>query len=76
VVDGQQRLATLLIWLSVIRDIAKEKGNDELAKYITDIFLFAKYWESGKQKQVPKLQLGRLDDEAFQKVLKGEPRGE
>jgi uncharacterized protein with ParB-like and HNH nuclease domain len=74
VVDGQQRLATLLIWLSVIRDIAKEKGNDELAKYITDTFLFAKDWESGKQKQVPKLQLGRLDDETFQKVLKGEPR--
>jgi len=72
VVDGQQRLATLLIWLSVIRDIAKEKGEHKLAQDITDVFLFAKDLESGKQ--VPKLQLGRLDDEAFQKVLKGEPR--
>jgi len=74
VVDGQQRIATLLIWLSAIRDIAKEKGNEELAKYLTDTFLFAKEWESGRQKQIPKLQLGELDDEAFQKVLEGRPK--
>jgi uncharacterized protein with ParB-like and HNH nuclease domain len=74
VVDGQQRIATLLIWLSTIRDIAKEKGNDELAKYLTDTFLFAKEWESDRQKQIPKLQLGKLDDEAFQKVLEGKPK--
>jgi len=71
VVDGQQRIATLLIWLSAIRDISKEKGNYKLAKYLTDTFLFAKEWESGRQKQIPKLQLGKLDDEAFQKVLEG-----
>jgi hypothetical protein len=73
VVDGQQRIATLLIWLSTIRDIAKEKGNDELARHLTDTFLFAKEWESDRQKQIPKLQLGKLDDEAFQKVLEGNP---
>ncbi|MCM8786608.1 MAG: DUF262 domain-containing protein, partial [Candidatus Omnitrophica bacterium] len=71
VVDGQQRLATLLIWLSAIRDIAKENNNDELAKYLTETFLFAREWESGKQRQIPKLKLGRLDDDAFQKVLEG-----
>lgn len=71
VVDGQQRIATLLIWLSAIRDMAKENNNDELAKYLTETFLFAKEWERGKQRQIPKLKLGGLDDDAFQKVLDG-----
>ena len=70
-VDGQQRLATVLIWLSAIRDIAKENGNHELARYLTETFLFAKEWEGGKQKSVPKLQLGSLDDEAFRRILEG-----
>lgn len=39
VVDGQQRIATLLIWLSAIRDIAKENNNNELAEYLTENFL-------------------------------------
>ena len=71
-VDGQQRLATVLIWLSAIRDIAKENGNHELARYLTETFLFAKEWEGGRQKRVPKLQLGSLDDEAFRRILEGE----
>ncbi|MCM8827608.1 MAG: DUF262 domain-containing HNH endonuclease family protein [Candidatus Omnitrophica bacterium] len=70
VVDGQQRIVTLLILLSAIRDMAKENNNDELAKYLTETFLFAREWESGKQRQIPKLKLGKLDDDAFQKVLK------
>jgi uncharacterized protein with ParB-like and HNH nuclease domain len=74
VVDGQQRIATLLIWLSATRDLAKEKRNDGLAQYLTNTFLFAKDWESGREKQIPKLQLGKLDDEAFQKVLEGKPK--
>lgn len=74
VVDGQQRMATLLIWLSAIRDIAKENGNDDLANYLTETFFFAKEWEGGKQRQIPKLTLGRLDVEAFQKVLEGESK--
>lgn len=74
VVDGQQRIATLLIWLSAIRDIAKENNNNELAEYLTENFLFAREWEGGKQRLIPKLKLGKLDDEAFQKVLEGEPK--
>lgn len=74
IVDGQQRLATLLIWLSAIRDITKEINNDELAKYLTETFLFAREWESGKQRQIPKLELGKLDNDAFQKVLEGRPK--
>lgn len=72
VVDGQQRMATILIWLSVLRDIAKGEGNSDLAKHIEETFLFAREWESGKQKMVPKLELGKLDNDAFQRILKGE----
>ena len=42
VVDGQQRLATVLIWLSAIRDVAQEKRNTELATYLTETFLLLK----------------------------------
>jgi len=71
VVDGQQRLATILIWLSAIRDLAQENGNVELATHLTDTFLFAKEWEGGRQIRIPKLQLGALDNDAFQRVLEG-----
>jgi len=74
VVDGQQRLATILIWLSVIRDIAREKGNIELSTHLTETFLFAREWESGRQRKIPKLQLGELDNDAFQRVLEGKPK--
>lgn len=71
VVDGQQRLATLLIWLSAIRDIAKEKGKDELANHLTNTYFFAKEWEGDRQKMIPKLQLGSLDNEVFLNILEG-----
>ncbi len=74
IVDGQQRIATLLIWLSAIRDMAKKNDANGLAKYLTETFLFAKEWESGKERQIPKLKLGKLDDDAFQKVLEGKPK--
>jgi len=74
VVDGQQRLATILIWLSAIRDIAKENGNNELADYLTETFLFARELESGRQRKIPKLQLGQLDNDAFQRVLEGKSK--
>jgi len=74
VVDGQQRLATVLIWLSAIRDIAEEKGNDSVSSHLTETFLFAKELESDKRREVPKFQLGELDNDAFQRVLEGKPR--
>lgn len=74
VVDGQQRLATILIWLSAIRDIAKENGNNELANYLTETFLFARELESGRQRKIPKLQLGQLDNDAFRRVLEGKSK--
>lgn len=65
-VDGQQRIATLLIWLSVIRDMAKEKGNNELVKKLEEMFFV-----SGSEGDEPKLQLGELDKDAFEIILKG-----
>jgi len=71
IVDGQQRLATILIWLSAIKDLAQENGNSELVAYLMETFLFAREWESNKQRKTPKLQLGQLDNDAFQRVLEG-----
>ena len=72
VVDGQQRLATLLIWLSAIRDLAKEKGDEGLAQRLTKNFLIVEDVTTGKK--IPKLQLGELDNDAFQRVLEGKPK--
>lgn len=74
IVDGQQRLATILIWLAAIRDIAKEKNNPRFANHLTETFLLAKGWEGGREVRVPKLQLGKLDDLPFQRVLNGYPK--
>lgn len=42
VIDGQQRITTLTIMLSVIRDIFYEKGLDNLGDAINDKFIFSK----------------------------------
>lgn len=69
IVDGQQRIATLLIWISAIRDLAKEKGDEGLSSRLTNQFLYVTDVATGER--VPKLTLGKLDNEAFQKVLAG-----
>lgn len=68
-VDGQQRLGTVLLWLAAIRDTAIEKGERGLGNHIEDMYLFAKDWQEGKEIKVPKLELGELDKEAFERVL-------
>lgn len=73
IVDGQQRLATVLIWLSAIRDRAKRDGVIHLANHINSTFLFSKDFQGAQEVEIPKLSLGNLDEEAFNKVLKGEP---
>ncbi len=69
--DGQQRLTTILILLSAIRDFAKQIGSDDLAKFISDHYLFSNYFEGGSQKEILKMKLGKLDNEEFEKVLSG-----
>jgi len=72
VVDGQQRLATILIWLSAIRDLAREHENNGLADRLTKNFLIVEDVTTGEK--IPKLRLGQLDDDAFQRVLEGKPK--
>jgi len=64
IVDGQQRFATILIWLSAIRDIALE-NNEPLAKQIDNKYLFVSWIEDGNEIKIPKIQLGDLDRDAF-----------
>jgi len=72
IVDGQQRLATLLIWLSAIRDLAKENENNELAEHLNNTYLFAKEWIGDRTQLIPKLQLGSEEENnVFLKILKG-----
>jgi|GEM_PF-1233902 uncharacterized protein with ParB-like and HNH nuclease domain len=66
-VDGQQRLATLLVLLAVIRDISNELGMVNISNHINSTLLFASDWET----TVPKLQLGELDQGIFEYIIKG-----
>lgn len=68
IVDGQQRFATILIWLSAIRDIALEQ-NEPLANQIDNKYLFVSWIEDGAEIQIPKIKLGDLDTDAFERVL-------
>ncbi len=70
VVDGQQRLTTLLIWFSAIRDLELEKGNEKKANYIDETFLFSKEFERNEPISIPKITLGLRDNIAFVKILK------
>lgn len=70
IVDGQQRLATLFIWLSAIRDVAKEEGDKFIPSHIEKNLLFIDELTEQGIKTHSKLQLGDLDEDAFNKVLK------
>lgn len=72
VVDGQQRLATLLIWFSAIRDTEVEKGNGAFADHINKTFLFSREFEGNMEKLIPKLTLGNHDNNTFLKILEHE----
>ena len=70
VIDGQQRLATILIWLSAIRDKMKEK-NDGLAKFINNSFLSSNTFWEGKIISFPKFELGEYDNKHLKNILEG-----
>lgn len=55
-IDGQQRLTTLTILLSAVRDVARSRGLDELAEEITEDYLLFKRREgSERYKVLPRL---------------------
>ena len=70
VIDGQQRLATILIWLAAIRDKMKEK-NDGLSKHINNSFLFSNTFWEGKTISLPKFELGEYDNKHLKNILEG-----
>lgn len=73
-IDGQQRLTTLLILLALVRDQARLSGLDKLASQIEDLYLTNRY-ESGNdyykllptQSEDPSLS----DRENFLRILRG-----
>ncbi|MCZ0871253.1 DUF262 domain-containing HNH endonuclease family protein [Peribacillus sp. AS_2] len=64
VVDGQQRITTILILLTAIRDLAEEIDKDR-ASYINNYFLKS----STIDEVEAKLILGRKDNKVFKKLV-------
>ncbi len=51
-IDGQQRIVTLSLMLSAIRDIAKSRNDNKLAEEIQEQFLIHKYKKEGERYRV------------------------
>ncbi|WP_146549815.1 DUF262 domain-containing protein [Rummeliibacillus suwonensis] len=68
-IDGQQRLTTLLILMSALRDRAKEHGNDELSSEIHETMLVNRF---KKGEEFFKLLPTQVDKEVFKKIIKNE----
>ena len=68
-VDGQQRLTTMLIWLSAIRDNAFDMEKHGIVDHINNNFLYAEILDGDTELKVPKIKLGKTDNEAFLRVL-------
>ncbi|MEM2129609.1 MAG: DUF262 domain-containing protein [Candidatus Bathyarchaeia archaeon] len=70
-IDGQQRLTTLLLLCALIRNRARIEGNDNLANEIEDSLLFNKYAKGADDK--PKLRPTEADRKLFERIISGEP---
>lgn len=69
VIDGQQRLTTLLVLLSVIRDKAEEDGFSELAAEINETMLVNRF---KKGEEYFKLLPTQVDKDVFKRIIKNE----
>jgi len=65
--DGQQRLATVVTLMCVLRDLSEEKGN----KGSFNDYLYAKNYD---ENLIPRLQLGELDENALNAILEKKDR--
>lgn len=72
IVDGQQRLATISILLSIFSDYFGKNGKIDLAKDIENHYLYSK--KPGKS-QRQKLELGDLDSESYLKIINADKNG-
>ena len=67
-IDGQQRLTTLTLMLSALRDVASEQGIDDLAEEVTEDYLIHKRKKAlQRYKVVPRIG----DREALIAVIEG-----
>lgn len=73
-VDGQQRLTTLFLWLTAIRDILEETNKETNNDLISNLnhYLFIEDFDDAKKKINPRLILGRSDKDCFENLLYGE----
>jgi uncharacterized protein with ParB-like and HNH nuclease domain len=69
IIDGQQRLTTLLLLCALIRDKAKAEGKNDLAREIEDHLLFNEYAKKTEDK--PKLRSTEADRKFFDLILNG-----
>ena len=68
-IDGQQRLTTLFILLTLLRDKAKDNQNKELAEEISNTLLVNPY---KKDNDYFKLMPTQIDRDAYKRLIKGE----
>ncbi len=69
-IDGQQRLTTLFILLAAIRDLARDRGEHQLADQITEECLINKYAPTPEGYE--KLKPTQQDEQPFKAVIAGQ----
>jgi uncharacterized protein with ParB-like and HNH nuclease domain len=65
-IDGQQRLTTIFVLLALLRDVAKSKGEDDLAQEIEQTMLVNPFKKGG---DYFKLLPTQIDRDAFKKLV-------
>ncbi len=70
-IDGQQRLTTIFMILTLLRDTAKIEKKDELAEEIQKLFLVNKFKKG--QQDFFKLMPTQSDRGVFKKYIEGKP---
>jgi len=68
-IDGQQRLTTIFILLTLLRDVAKNNGDDNLAKEIEQTMLVNPFKKGG---DYLKLLPTQIDRDAFKAIVQSE----